>query len=106
MRDHILHLPDHTPVRIDHDMASDILDDNIMNSADVDDILIDGFLVFIIEILVIINAKNLGWDVEIKHGGIHGYSELVLTKPADAQTIMDRDTNALLRFLSAGLYSG
>lgn len=77
-----------------------------IHGMNIDDVMINKLLILILEILVIINARNLGWDVFVKRQSSTGKSELVLTKPIDAQTGIDRDTNALLQFLSSGMLSG
>lgn len=60
-----------------------------------DDIILRGIVILVIEVFIIINARNLGWQVEIKED-----HEIVLTKPTHKLTDVDRDTNALMRKLA------
>lgn len=45
------------------------------------------------KMLIILNAKKLGWDVEICDGSI------ILTKNNDKLTKIDKDTNRLIHIL-------
>lgn len=65
-----------------------------------DDIILRGIVILVIKVFIIINAKNLGWDVEIKEN-----HELVLTKPRQKLTDIDRDTRVLISKLTNNLHS-
>jgi hypothetical protein len=62
-----------------------------------DEIVLRGIAILVIEVVIIINAKNLGWNVEIKEN-----HELVLTKPTRKLTDVDKDTRVLLNSLAKG----
>jgi hypothetical protein len=62
-----------------------------------DEIILRGIVILVIEVFIIINARNLGWNVEIRDD-----HELVLTKPAQNLTDIDRDTGALMKKLAGG----
>ena len=62
-----------------------------------DEIVLKGVVILVIEVFIIINAKNLGWDVEIKEN-----HELVLTKPTWKLTAVDKDTRVLMNKLAGG----
>lgn len=63
-----------------------------------DDIIFRNFTILVIKIFIIINAKKLGWVVKIKKNQ-ENY-ELILTKPSNRLTILDKNTTMLLTALT------
>jgi len=77
---------------------------DVYNQDDMEDeIVLRGIVILVIEVFIIINARNLGWNVEIKDD-----HELVLTKPSQKLTDIDKDTGALMKKLAGGFngYNG
>lgn len=62
-----------------------------------DEIILKGIVILVIKVFIIINARNLGWNVEIKEN-----HELVLTKPTRNLTALDKDTQVLMNRLAGG----
>jgi hypothetical protein len=63
-----------------------------------EEIILRGFIILAIEVFIIINARNMGWNVEIRDD-----HELVLTKATPKLTEVDKDTKMLMRALAGKL---
>lgn len=62
------------------------------------DHILKEIAILVIKVFIIINANNLGWNVEIRNN-----REIILTKPTRKLTAIDRDTQALMEILSGRL---